>query len=274
MDEDENESEFVFKTATSPKLNSNTNTPEASKLNSESSINSITEKLATSSIDINNDNANDIQVKPEIKTNPKFPALDAFIAEKKKEMDTELAKLSKERLEEFIRREKEADELKEQELKTKLDTSITNKDLNLTNNSNSNKSKNETEEKEKQSAEEIDRKEEEMFKEMREKAKETWKELEQEYQAGLEQMYTEQSARLSNESQLQESLKVSGRVFDKELFEKVVERCGKGRNTAYGKEKMSRFWEVLDRKYPKDANASKSPHNKQDDDKLLASLLG
>lgn len=259
MDNKSEDEDFVFKTATSPKLdlNSNSNTPKASKFDSESSINSITEKLISSSIEI--------QVKPEIKTNIKLPALDAFIAEKKKEIDTELAKLSEERLEEFINREKEADEMKEQELKTKLNNSITNKDFNLS------KRSNDLTEQEKQSAEEIDRKEEEMFKEMRESAKETWKELEQEYQAGLEQMYTEQSARLSNESQLQESLKVSGSVFDKDLFEKVVERCGKGRNTVYGKEKMSRFWEVLDRKYPKDA---KSPHNKQDDDKLLASLLG
>ena len=255
MSEDE---DFVFKTATSPK-NSNSLAPNTSKLssNSESSINLITEKMNSSSIDI--------QVKPEIKTNTKLPALDAFIAEKKKEIDAELFKLSKERLEEFIRREKEADEMKEQELKTKFNNSITNKDFNTS------KRSNDLTEQEKQSAEEIDRKEEEMFKEMRESAKETWKELRQEYQTGLEQMYTEQSARLSNESQLQESLKVSGSVFDKDLFEKVVERCGKGRNSVYGKEKMSRFWEVLDRKYPKDA---KSPRNKQDDDKLLASLLG
>ena len=112
-----------------------------------------------------------------------------------------------------------------------------------------------------------------MFKEMKTKSEKTWIEFKEEYKRSLEQLHTEQAVRLSQELQLQESLQASGSVFDRELFEKVVDKCGKGRGTAFGKEKMARFWEVLDKSYPKGSSGATSP-NKLDEDKLLASLLG
>ena len=233
--------DFVFKPAAiSPKLS-----------NSDGTVNSNINSISASQ------SINQSQSIP-TQTNVRYSFLDNFINEKKKEMDSELNELSKERLEEFLKREKEADKQREKEFQLRV-----------------NSPKNEHENRDftsKSDYELLDKKEEELFKVMKEQAKETWKELRQEYQKSLEQLHLEQSARLSQELQLQESLQASGRVFDRDLFEKVVEKCGKGRATAFGKEKMARFWEILDKSYPKNTSAM-SP-NKLDDDKVLASLLG
>jgi hypothetical protein len=260
--EDDSDNEFVFKTAAiSPKLESSSsasvqNISTQTSTSSQSSMgkSSITEISRTESQDTSS----------AIKTTVRLPVLDAKISELKREMDVKILALSKQRLEEFVEREKEADRLREEEFLAKI---ASPKNV-------SSKTKTLTEDVEKLSLNEIkelDRKEKMMFKEMKEKAFEVWDEMRKEYEDNLKQMHVEQSARLSQESQLQESLKASGAVFDRELFEKVVERCGKGRNTAYGREKMSRFWEVLDRKNPKEAS---SPKKTAEDDQLLASLLG
>ena len=190
----------------------------------------------------------------------RFPDLDAFVSEKRKEMDSELTKLGKARFEEFLKREREADKLREEELASSVASIATSPKTLKTRNSNLDFN-------------EIDEKEQEMFKDMRSKATETWTELETEYKNNLAQLHTEQSARLAQESQLQESLKAAGSVFDRELFDAIIDKCGKGKSTAFGKEKMSRFWEVLERIYPKNSSPPRSPSN-ESEDKLLASLLG
>ena len=235
MDEDE----FVFKPAAAKQSSLNPGSPDLSKDN----IPTVTDFKSSNSSD-------------------------SFIAERKRQMDAELGKLGQERLEQFLNKEKEADRLREEEFASILQSPKCDSGASpaLTE-----ELRNETFEKR---AEEIDTKEAEMFEEMREKAKGSWKELEEEFKASLVQLHQEQSARLVQESQLQESLKASGTIFNRELFEKVVEKCGKGKESAYAKEKMARFWEVLDRSHP----ASSSPDNNSktdlDKDKLLASLLG
>lgn len=249
MSEDD---DFVFKSAViSPKLES---TASINSPSSASNSNSFSELQSTTNSHSCSQEASTASIKT---TSVRVPALDSMISELKREQDAELARLSKVRLEEFLKIEKEADELREQEAAMKITSPKAPKSKPLTTDL--------------EFAQEIDRKEELMFAEMKESAKETWKELRKDYQDALKQMHTEQAARLSQESQLQESLKASGAVFDRQLFERVVERCGKGRSTAYGKEKMARFWEVLDRSHSSNAN---NVSCKDEDDKVLASLLG
>lgn len=239
----ETDDDFVFKEATtSPKSPESKSTISASDHISNSSKSSIT---ITTPTDNNNNNNHIISFR--------FSFLDTFIAEKRREIDSELNKLAKERFDEFVKREKEQQETTiEQE---KEEENIVSKPV----------------VKDEKFYEELDKKEQEMFEAMRVKAQKTWKELREEHQKSLEHLRTEQSARLSQESQLQESLQASGSVFDRDLFEKVVEKCGKGRGTAFGKEKMTRFWEVLDKSHPKGTTTSP---NKIEEDKVLASLLG
>lgn len=101
--------------------------------------------------------------------------------------------------------------------------------------------------------------------------------MKKEYDEAIQQKQTEQAVKLSQETQLQESIKACGSVFDLELFEKVVDKCGKGRNSVYGRERMARFWEVLDRDH-RNSNfnsGSGDKHKKTaEDDKILAALLG
>lgn len=198
-------------------------------------------------------------------TNTRFSALDSFIADKKRQMDTELNQLASERLQEFINKEREADRLRQEEFASMVQSPKSSSGAVLTE-----ELRAEIVEKR---AGEVDEKEAEMFKEAREKAKEVWKELEEEYKATLSQLYQEQAARLAQESQLQESLKASGAVFNRELFEKVVEKCGKGKNSVYAREKMARFWEVLERSHPESTFKTENTPD-LDKDKLLASLLG
>lgn len=198
-------------------------------------------------------------------TNTRFSELDSFIADKKRQMDTELNQLASERLQEFINKEREADRLRQEEFASMAQSPKSSSGAVLTE-----ELRAEIVEKR---AKEVDEKEAEMFKEAREKAKEVWKELEEEYKATLSQLYQEQAARLAQESQLQESLKASGAVFNRELFEKVVEKCGKGKNSVYAREKMARFWEVLERSHPESTSKTENTPD-LDKDKLLASLLG
>lgn len=244
------EDDFVFKPATSPKLNESRNNIQ--KLSQQISKQSIQETIQSpqSVQSTHNTQVNNIR----------FPFLDDLILAKKKEMDLELNKLAKSRFEEFLEREKAADKRIEEEFqfqKGEPAAEANNKDDN----------------KETSQFELLDKKEEEMFKEMKARAEKTWIEFKEEYMNSLEQMHKEQAVRLSLELQLQESLQASGSVFNRELFEKVVEKCGKGRGTAFGKEKMARFWEVLDKSYPKGSSGANSP-SKLDEDKLLTSLLG
>lgn len=233
--------DFIFKSATS------NNTANASNCNSNTSSQSSVNIANLSPTTATNNNS--------VKTNTRLPALDAFISVKKREMDSELNKLGKERLEEFLNREKQA----EQQLYASVNNTIVS-------------------EKKQQKKDyevigrELDEKEVEMFKALRVRATETWRELEEEYKKTLKDLETEQTARLVQESQLQESLKAGGSVFDRELFEKLVEKCGKGRNTPFGREKMTRFWEVLDRSFPK--GTGNGVTKSADDDKLLSTLLG
>lgn len=250
--------EFVFK----PAVHNNN-----SSSNSSSSSDSVKLEYKTSNSTIItpiNSNTNTI---PLSHTPPlKYPELDSFIAERKRQMDAELSKLAHDRLAQFLRNEKEADRQREEEFASMASSPKTSASPVLTE-----ELRMETLEKK---AAELDEKEAELFKEMKAKAKETWKELEQEYKTTtLHQLHLEQSARLAQESQLQESLKASGAIFNRQLFEKVVEKCGKGRGTVYAKEKMARFWEVLDRTYP-ESESDGASEDKPDSDKLLASLLG
>lgn len=250
--------DFVFKPATTSNDNVNisniNNKNDSSSISSSSGSNSnsnIANKSPTVNTSPTINNSNNIG-----KTNMRLPALDAFITERKREMDSELNKLGKERLEEFLNREKEAE--KQSEMNKIFD------DIEIE----------EPEQKKDFEAlgKQFDEMEAEMFEKMKRKAVETWKELEEEYKKTIKDLETEQTGRLIQESQLQESLKASGSVFDKQLFEKLVEKCGKGRNTPFGREKMARFWQVLDRTFPKDTE--NQINSKDDDDKLLVSLLG
>lgn len=253
MDDDD---DFVFKpAAVSPK--SSTSLSEVPKAENFDNLKS---NNVTSPNNINSTFSNSTTLSSAAIKTMRFPELDAFISEKKKEMDSELANLGKERLEEFLRREKEADKRREEEFlnasrptSPKFDSRKTIKDSDYS---------------------KIDAEEEKILEEKRIKAKETWKELESEYEANLSQMHTEQSARLAQESQLQESLKAAGSVFDRELFDAIVDKCGKGRSSAFGKEKMSRFWEVLERSHPKNVSQKSPGASSESEDKLLASLLG
>lgn len=251
---DDFEDEFVFKPATtSPNIDNS-----FSKNNiSIESVNSPIDNEATISKSENRSDSSIISSS----SNLRFPQLDAFIAEKRKEFDLELGKLSKNRLEEFMKMEKAKDEAavrgEEREGEGEEGPFV--------------KSDEKLKKNYEKVAKEADEKEAKQFEVMREKAKSTWQELRSEFEESLKQMHSEQSIRLAQESQLQDSLRASGTVFNRELFEKIVEKCGKGRKTAYGREKMSRFWEVFDRKFPSESTNSASP---AENDQILASLLG
>ena len=249
--------EFVFKPAAKHETNIVTSNVSSSNIISVFSNSNNRDKITSNS-----------STNPIAHNISRLPELDAFIAEKKRQMDAELNKLARERLDQFISKEKEADCMREEEFASMVNSpkSATGTGPILTDELG-------TEKLEKR-AKEIDEMENKMFIEMREKAKEVWKELEQDYKATLDRLHQEQSVRLAQESQLQESLKASGAVFNRELFEKVVEKCGKGRNSAYAKEKMARFWEVLERSHPVKSSPTKDGSPDLDKDKLLASLLG
>jgi hypothetical protein len=255
MSNNSEDDDFVFKPATSPKSNESKSSINESTNETIKSIQTPL-KSTQSHGSPNGESTHNVQA-----NNMRLSFLDDLIKEKKKEMDFELNKLAKTRFEEFLEKEKAADKEREEEFQIQKEVAEGEISFKKKNENNFNSFKT------------LDEKEEEMFKEMKLKAQETWKELKSEYQKSLEQLHIEQAARLSQELQLQESLHASGSVFDRDLFEKVVEKCGKGRRTAFGKEKMARFWEVLDKSYPKTITGVASP-NKLDDDKLLASLLG
>ena len=257
--------EFVFKPAV---LNNNNNSSSSNSKDKSSDSVELEYKTSNSPIiAASNNNSNITNNTIPLSHNPplKYSELDSFIAERKRQMDAELSKLAHDRLAQFLRNEKEADRKRDEEFASMASSPKTSASPVLTE-----ELRMETLEKK---AAELDEKEAELFKEMKAKAKETWKELEQEYKTTtLHQLHLEQSARLAQESQLQESLKASGAIFNRQLFEKVVEKCGKGRGTVYAKEKMARFWEVLDRTYPEESDGDSK--DKPDSDKLLASLLG
>jgi len=94
--------------------------------------------------------------------------------------------------------------------------------------------------------EQVDAQERSRIDELRTAAKNTWATLEAEHRRRLEAIHSEQAHRLAVEQEWSRAASAGGAVLDRVLFEKIVEKCGKGRDSAYGKDKMARFWQVFD----------------------------
>lgn len=101
-----NKDDFVFKTATSPKLelkSSFQDTETTPTFDKQANFDSISSSISSMSVSCEKTDTNST---PSIKTNRRIPYLDSFISEKKREMDSQLAQISKERLSEYIKQEK------------------------------------------------------------------------------------------------------------------------------------------------------------------------
>lgn len=92
----------------------------------------------------------------------------------------------------------------------------------------------------------VDAEERARIDELRAAAKATWSTLETEHDRRLEAIHTEQARRLASEQEWSRAASAAGPVLDRGLFEKLVERCGKGRDSAYARDKMARFWQAFD----------------------------
>lgn len=89
-----------------------------------------------------------------------------------------------------------------------------------------------------------------MFEHMRVKAADTWTELQAEHTQRLQRREAEQDKKMAEDADIVSTLKDGSPVFDRSLFDRTVERCGRGRDSVYARDKMQRFWQTLDRSFP------------------------
>lgn len=111
----------------------------------------------------------------------------------------------------------------------------------------------------------LDERERELFASMKAAAAEFWSAKHAEWASQHQSHLQQQATRLAASNDLQERLLNANRDFDLRLFEEVISACGRGRDSTFAKERMSRFWECLLRD-------DGSVQSKTDD--LLQDLLG
>ena len=104
--------------------------------------------------------------------------------------------------------------------------------------------------------------------ELKAAAAQIWMELRRDRDDQMAELLARQTVRLAAEDALARKLKNSPSL---DCFEDVAEACGKGRNSAYAKNKMARFWAVFDRQHPSSGKAT-SPESEDNRAQVLAVL--
>ena len=122
----------------------------------------------------------------------------------------------------------------------------------------------------------VDAEEVEIIKKLKEKAAESWAARTTEHSARIKKMQEDQATRLAKDQSILNSAIRNTSEFDCRAFEFIVDKCGKGRSSAYGREKMSRFWEVYDRMHGASAGSGvdRSTSSVKEQQEILDALKG